>query len=65
VEKLDEQIAKNREHLRHLIGICEGYYYLQSVSPKKEEMCKINWLQFVNDLPNNCRTKTGWGDCTK
>ena len=24
VEKLDEEIAKDSQHLRHLIGICEG-----------------------------------------
>ena len=42
MEKLDEQVAKDREHLRHLIGICEGYYCMQSVPLKKEEICIVN-----------------------
>jgi hypothetical protein len=36
VEKLQEEIAKDSQHLRHLISICEGKYY------QKEEM-NIKW----------------------
>lgn len=27
VEKLEEEVAKDSQHLRHLIGICEGNLY--------------------------------------
>jgi len=59
VEKLQEEIAKDSQHLRHLISICEGKYQVLS---KKEEMNSVNHF---NNLSNDCRPKTGWGDCTK
>ncbi|KAM0838239.1 hypothetical protein ACQ4PT_061105 [Festuca glaucescens] len=46
VEKLDEQIAKDREHLRHLIGICEeqrqvGETALNDTSSRSHQIIRL------------------------
>jgi len=44
VEKLQEEIAKDSQHLRHLISICEGNYRV--LSKKKKWIVIITLMAF-------------------